>query len=108
LINPSVDGCGKIVPFAEFFRVSGIEMLLPALDKKLWMRGSNKQGLCIGTSKQLALPPDPGAKHAIHDWSLSLWDEPDSLMDRRMWSCLKEEKLIQPQAQNITKIGIDP
>jgi hypothetical protein len=70
------------------------------------MRGSNKQRLCIGTSKQLALPPDRGAKHGIHDWSLPLWDEPDSLMDRRMWSGLDEEKLIQPEAQNITKIDL--
>ena len=83
-------------------------MLLPALDKKLRMRGSNKQRLCIDTRKQLALPPDRGAKHAIHDWSLSLWDELDSLMDRRMWSGLEEEKLIQSQAQNITKIDIHP
>jgi hypothetical protein len=57
--------------------------------------------------QQLALPPNRGAKHAIHDWSLSLWDEPDSFMDRRMWRSLEEEKLIQPEAQNITKIDID-
>jgi hypothetical protein len=57
--------------------------------------------------QQLALPTNRGAKHAIHDWSLSLWDEPDSLMDRRMWRSLKEEKLIQSQAQNITKVDID-
>jgi hypothetical protein len=52
------------------------------------------------------MPPDRGAKHAIHNWSLSLWDEPDGLMDRGMWSGLDEEKLIQSQAQNITKIDI--
>src|SRR4030095_15446411 len=51
LINPSVDRRGKIVPFAEFFRVLDTDMLLPALDKKLWMRGSNKQRLCIDTCK---------------------------------------------------------
>src|SRR5205823_8460569 len=85
----------------------GAKMLLPALDEKFWMRGSNKQRFCIGTRKQLALPPDRGTKHAIYDPPLSLWDELHSLMHCRMWSCLEKEKLIQPQAQNITKIGID-
>jgi hypothetical protein len=82
-------------------------MLVPALDKKLRMRGSNEHGLSIGTRKQLGLSSNCGAKNAIHDRSPPLWDQLHSLMDRRMWRYLEKEKLVQPQAHDVTKIDFE-
>jgi hypothetical protein len=83
------------------------EVVLPPFDEKWGMRGSNSQRLGVRSRKQLSLAPYRGAKDSIHNRSLSLGNEPDAFVDRRVRSCVEEEKLVQPEPQNIAQIEIN-
>src|SRR5437667_7119412 len=92
-IDAPIEWWRQIVPFAQLFRVFSAEVLLPALDKKLWVRRSNEEGLRIGAREQFARPSRRSTQHGVDDRSLLLRPERHSFMDRCVFSCFEEEKL---------------
>src|SRR5437588_2678541 len=93
-INPAVYWRGKVVPFAQCLRVFYAEMLLPALDKKLRVRHSNRQGLRIRARQQFASSPRRSPQHGIDDRSMSFRPHLHRLMDSCVFSRFKKQKLI--------------
>jgi hypothetical protein len=70
------------------------------------MRDSNEQGLRVPSRKQFVPPPCSIAKHAVSYRSLPLRRQFDGFVNRRVWSCPEEEKLIQAKSQNLTKVNL--
>ena len=70
------------------------EVLLPAFDKKLRVRHTNKQGLRIRGCAQLASSPRCSPQHGIDDWSLPFRAKLHRLMDCCMFSGFEKEELI--------------